>query len=223
MEKFLLISHVFCGGTVLTLGILQMSNRKGGKNHLILGRIYVGAMWWICLSALLIISFYRFSAFLMVIAVLTFYSSFTGVRVLRRKKIGSERWYDWVVAVCTALFGVALICYGINIYFNHNNDILSFLCIAFGFFTFQNAFQDLRFFFRKSEENKHWWLKQHIGAMGGSYVAAVTAFAVQNPDLFMPGSSYQWLLWILPAIIGSPIIAFVTRKWSSKSTSKALH
>lgn len=111
MEHFLIFSHVFCGATVLLLGRFQMFNRKGGKNHIIIGKAYVAAMWWICLSALAIISFYRFSPFLMVIAVLTFYASFTGVRVLKRKEIGSEKWYGRAVAIVTMLFGIGLIPY----------------------------------------------------------------------------------------------------------------
>lgn len=219
MEQFLLISHVLCGGTVLTLGLVQMLNRKGGKNHLLIGKIYVGAMWWICLSALSIITFYRFSAFLMVIAVLTFYASFTGVRVLRRKQIGSEKWYDWTVAIITLLFGIGLIIYAGHLYLHTTKSILALLCALFGVFTTTSASQDLVFFIRKNTKENTWWLYQHISAMGGSYIAAITAFAVQNPNFFMPGSSYQWLLWILPAIIGNPIIAFTIRRYKKKSVS----
>lgn len=216
MEQFLIISHIVCGGTVLLLGLVQMFNRKGGINHKIIGKIYVGAMWWICLSAWGIIIFYRFSAFLMVIAVLTFYASFTGVRVLKRKKVGSEKWYDWAVAIATLLFGVGLMTYAGYLIINSTNQVLALLCMLFGLFTAGSGFQDLRFFIRKPEMVKSWWLKQHIGAMGGSYIAAITAFAVQNPNIFMPGSSYQWLLWILPAAIGNPLIAIMSKKWMRK-------
>ena len=215
MEKFLTISHVVCGGTVLLLGLVQMFNRKGSANHLLIGKVYVVAMWWICLSALLLISFFRFNAFLMVIAVLTFYASFTGVRVLKRKVKGTEKWYDWAVAFITAFFGIGLVIYGLHLFLTRpGNEILAFLCTLFGLFTFLNAFRDLKFFLSKKDPEKLWWLRQHIGAMGGSYIAAVTAFAVQNPDLFLPGSSYQWLLWILPTIIGNPFIIRAIRKWT---------
>lgn len=213
MHQFLIFSHVFCGGTVLLLGIIQMLNRKGAKNHIILGKVYVGAMWWICLSALGIITFYRFSAFLLVIAVLTFYSSFVGVRVLRRKKLGTEKWYDWAVAIATGIFGVGLIGYGLYLFLNVNNPVLAFLCVLFGFFTGFSGFQDVRFFRNPKDKEKLWWLYQHIGAMGGSYIAAVTAFAVQNPNFFLLGeSSYQWLLWIIPGVIGNVIITIVIKR-----------
>ena len=222
MERFLLISHILGGGTVLLLGIFQMFNRKGGKNHIILGKVYVGAMWWICLSALSIISFYRFSAFLMVIAVLTFHSSFVGVRVLKRKKVGSEKWYDWAVGIATSIFGLGLIFYGVYVFMSSSQQILAFLCVLFGFFTAKNGTDDILFFIRKKVDDKFWWLQQHISAMGGSYIAAVTAFAVQNPNIFMPESSPQWLLWILPGVIGSFVIGAARKKWKKKiDTSNA--
>ncbi len=213
MEQFLIASHVICGGTVLSLGLVQMLRPKGDRVHKILGKLYVGCMWWICLSALLIISFYRFNAFLMVIAALTFYASFTGLRVLYRKKIGTEKWYDWFVGIITMGFGIGLFVYAIHLFIHFpRNQILASLCLIFGFFTFFNAFRDIRFFIQKKTNSNLWWLRQHIGAMGGSYIAAVTAFAVQNPDLFMPGSSYQWMLWILPSVVGNPIIVRAIRK-----------
>ena len=216
MEQFLIVSHVFCGGTVLLLGLFQVFNRKGSKNHIIFGKVYVGAMWWICISALCIISFYRFSAFLMVIAVLTFHSSFIGVRVLKRRTPGSEKWYDWVVSVATSMFGLGLIGYGIYAYIGLEQPILALLSGIFGSFTFKNGLDDIRFFIKKDTPKKFWWLHQHISAMGGSYIAAVTAFAVQNPNLFMPENSPQWMLWILPGVIGGVAIAFTRKRWSRK-------
>ncbi len=219
MEQFLIISHIISGGTVLLLGLIQMFNRKGGKNHIILGKIYVGSMWWICLSALSIITIYRFSAFLLVIAVLTFHTSFVGIRVVNRKRPGSEKWYDWVVAGATSLFGIGLVGYGLYTYFVVSQPVLAFLCAAFGILTLKNGTDDLRFFIKPNVSEKSWWLYQHIGAMGGSYIAALTAFAVQNPNIFMPNSSNQWLLWILPGIIGTPVISLATRRWRKKLTS----
>jgi hypothetical protein len=46
----------------------------------------------------------------------------------------------------------------------------------------------------------HWWYN-HIGGMGGGYIATVTAFVVVNVKM-NPG----WILWLLPTAIGAPII-----------------
>jgi uncharacterized membrane protein len=48
----------------------------------------------------------------------------------------------------------------------------------------------------------------HLLAMGVSYIAMLTAFYVDNGP-FLPGWSLlpSWMLWVLPSLIGAPIIA----------------
>jgi hypothetical protein len=45
--------------------------------------------------------------------------------------------------------------------------------------------------------------------MGGSYISAVTAFVVVNIQL----PQFQWVLWILPGIIGGILIGRTIRKY----------
>ncbi|MFY0608483.1 MAG: hypothetical protein JXR10_17325 [Cyclobacteriaceae bacterium] len=217
MEKILLTSHAVSGGVVLVLGLINMLNRKGSKNHLLLGKIYVGTMWWICLSAFSIITFYRFSFFLLVVGILTFYSSFSGVRVVRRKSHKSKIWYDWVVNIITVLFGIGLILYGIHYMLSVERFApLGILSVIFGGLTSTPAVRALRNFTSNKEFSKQWWLDQHISAMSGSYVAAITAFAVQNSSLFLP-DNILWLSWILPAVVLSPVIRIMRKKYVPNS------
>ncbi len=217
MEKLLLVSHATAGGIVLILGLINLINRKGSKNHVLLGKIYVGAMWWICLSAFSIILFYRFSFFLMVIGILTFYSSFVGVRVVRRKTSSSSTWYDWAVSIVTVLFGIGLVLYGINFMLTTKDVVpLGILSILFGTLTTLPAFRDLRNFTSRNPDNKLWWLQQHISAMGGSYIAAITAFAVQNSSIFLP-NDYSWIAWVLPSLLFSPLLRMLRKRHIPKA------
>lgn len=216
MQTLLTYSHATAGGIVLLLGLLNFINRTGNKNHVITGRIYVGAMWWICLSAFIIIAFYRFSFFLMVIGVLTFYSSFVGVRVLRRRKFNSEKWYDWLVSGLTAVFGLGLIGYAISIFIQVGSfHWLGALSVLFGYFTMSSGIRDIRFFLSNRKKEDLWWLSQHINAIGGSYVAAITAFVVQNSRLFMP-DDYNWLAWVLPPALLTPVISGIAKRYKQK-------
>jgi hypothetical protein len=148
-----------------------------------------------------------------VIGVLTFYSSFVGIRVLRRKNFGSEKWYDWLAAVGASLFGAGLLFYGVYIFFLYPQHlILGILSLIFGIFTFLSGFGDIRFFMGDHPADKKWWLGQHIGAIGGSYIAAITAFAVQSGGALMTDSSLNWLLWVLPAVVGTPLLSRLKRK-----------
>lgn len=219
MERILILSHVAAGGLVLLLGLVNFINRKGGRFHKTSGKWYVGAMWWICLSALLVMVFYRFSFFLLVISVLTFYTSFAGIRVLRRKEFGRGQWYDWLVSALTALFGAGLILYGIRLGLIHGLEPIVVLSFFFGFVTLKTGYDDLRFFQSPQMPDKKWWLRQHISAMGGSYIAAVTAFAVQNSEFFIPIESLRWLTWVIPAAIGSPVVSIFVRKHKVKASA----
>lgn len=211
MEKFFIYSHVFCGALVLLLGLANIIAKKGTRSHVVMGRIYVGSMWWICVSALSIITFYRFSMFLMVIAVITFYTSFVGLRVLRRRKLGSEKWYDWTASILTAAFGVGLLVYALILFLSGKNEILGILSVVFGGLALNMGFQEIRFFVKANTDEKKWWLYQHIGAISGSYIAAVTAFAVQNGEA-LGVTNHNWLLWVLPGVIGSVLISITIKK-----------
>lgn len=211
MEQVFIFSHIICGGIVLLLGLINIVAKKGTKSHILIGKIYVGSMWWICISALCIITFYRFNFFLMVIAAITFYTSFVGIRVLRRRKLGSQKWYDWAASIVTSLFGIGLLAYAVWIFLSGRNEVLGILSIVFGLLAFNLGFQEIRFFLKPKTNAKKWWLYQHIGAISGSYIAAVTAFAVQNGET-MGVVNHNWLLWVLPGIIGTPLITFAIRK-----------
>ena len=219
MEKALLLSHVAAGLLVFFSGFINLLNPKGQKQHIVIGKIDVAGMTWVFLSAILVISFYRFSFFLLVIGVLSFYSTFTGYRVLKRKVPGDEKWYDWLASILTALFGIGLTSYGCwALYITSFTHYLGYLSLGFGVFTFLNGAKDLRFFIRQPKKEKLWWLHQHIGAMGGSYIAAVTAAAVQNGNLFLAAdSSIKWLPWVLPTVIGSPMISVFKRRYFKRA------
>jgi hypothetical protein len=50
------------------------------------------------------------------------------------------------------------------------------------------------------------WLSAHISGQGGSYIALTTALLVVNTG----GSGAALIVWFIPTIVGSPIIAWVT-------------
>lgn len=54
------------------------------------------------------------------------------------------------------------------------------------------------------------WLAVHVGGQGGSYIAMVTAVLVVNWQMLTgtSGRASPWA-WILPTLVGSPIITWV--------------
>jgi uncharacterized membrane protein len=62
----------------------------------------------------------------------------------------------------------------------------------------------------------------HIAAMGISYVAMLTAFYVDNgPFLPLWNLLPAWMLWVIPSIVGAPLIARAIVRRARRSTSSA--
>lgn len=134
---------------------------------------------------------------------------------MRRRKPGSEKWYDWIASILTTLFGISLVIYAVSLFLSGKNEILGMLSVVFGLAAINMGSQDIRFFVKPKIDDKRWWLYQHIGAISGSYIAAITAFAVQNGEAFGV-TNHNWLLWVLPGVIGSFIISFAIKKEKKK-------
>ena len=62
------------------------------------------------------------------------------------------------------------------------------------------------------------WLPFHIIGQGGSYIALVTAVLVVNwLTLFGTRGIHSPLAWVLPTVLGSPIIGFVVARTQRKA------
>jgi len=214
LEQIIILSHVIAGGLTLASGLMAaFIGKKGGKLHKQVGKVFFWSMFWIFISALLIIAFIRFNFFLLIIAVFSFYMTFSGVRVLKIKKTLKVEWYDWAASVITMLFGLSLFIIGIRLLIlNGTQNAMGYLCLFFGFFTANTAWLNFKGF-RKKEQPKMWWWFAHMNSMCGALIASITAFLVQNGEIFGIADRMNWLLWVLPAAIGSPLISYWARKY----------
>ncbi|MET0785230.1 MAG: DUF2306 domain-containing protein [Paenisporosarcina sp.] len=72
---------------------------------------------------------------------------------------------------------------------------------------------------------KRWtkWLRSHISGMLGSYIGIVTATLVVNVrHIPILNELPPLLFWLLPTIIGTPIIFKVAKKYSPKKISRKI-
>jgi cytochrome c-type biogenesis protein CcmH/NrfF len=209
LDTLLTWSHILGGALVLLSGMAAMLVQpKGGRLHKRVGLVYFYGMLWVAVSAVAIISFFRFNLFLLVIAIFSFYQCFSGYRVLRRKRPGQQTWIDWSGAIIALLAGIVLLIVGINGLHDKGVHPIFILCLIFGLMTALSAWADMRIFRRTDMPERMWWWYHHMQAMIGSYIAAFTAFVVQNGERLPPDLKYGWLLWLAPTLIGTPVIFF---------------
>jgi hypothetical protein len=73
-------------------------------------------------------------------------------------------------------------------------------------------------------QRRNGWRYRHALGMGGSFIALLTGFYVDNgPQLPVGRLLPHWLYWTLPTVIGIPLIAFALHRYQDRiSTRPAL-
>ena len=209
----LLIIHVAAGVISLVTGLISILSLKGSKVHKKSGKIYFYSMTIVFVTAIIIAS-YRFNRFLFLIAFLSYYSVFTGVRKLRLKNLHKNqkpKWYDWTAGIINGIANLFFI--GLGIYYSIENGFFSggaLLSVGFGIGGLLISYVNLKPFIIKPNKSYHWYLS-HIGNMFGGYIATSTAFLstlISKYEIMNP-----FLGFALPSIIGVPLLIY----WMNKT------
>jgi uncharacterized membrane protein len=199
ISKVSLILHIAAGFTALATGAIAILTKKGGKAHTSAGKIYYWAMTLVALTAV-VISLYKNITFLLLIAIFSYYLTFTGYRSLKIKLLKegeSIKILDWSILGISTLTSLVMI--GMSVL-----QILPLPQAAglFGGIMFLFSIEDYQFFTKKKAEKQE-WLYRHIKRMCGAYIATFTAFVVVNVH-----TNPDYLGWILPTLIGTPLIFY---------------
>lgn len=217
----LLIIHIIAGFTSLVTGLISILSLKGGKIHKKSGKIYFYSMTIVFVTAIIIAS-YRFNRFLFLIAFLSYYSVFAGVRKLRLKNLHKNqkpKWYDWTAGIINGIANLFFI--GLGIYYSILNGFFSggaLLSLGFGIGGLLISYVNLKPFIIKPNKSYHWYLS-HIGNMFGGYIATSTAFLstlISKYEIMNP-----FLGFALPSIIGVPLLIYWMNK--TEKTFKTKH
>tara|TARA_B100000676_G_C17890013_1_gene738673 strand:- start:94 stop:762 length:669 start_codon:yes stop_codon:yes gene_type:complete len=209
----LLIIHIIAGFTSLVTGLISILSLKGGKIHKKSGKIYFYSMTIVFVTAIIIAS-YRFNRFLFLIAFLSYYSAFAGVRKLKLKNLHKNqkpKWYDWTAGIINGIANLFFI--GLGIYYSIENGFFSggaLLSVGFGIGGLLISYVNLKPFIIKPNKSYHWYLS-HIGNMFGGYIATSTAFLstlISKYEIMNP-----FLGFALPSIIGVPLLIY----WMNKT------
>jgi len=222
LSHYGLIFHVIAGVIGFFVAPAAMLTVKGGVWHRRWGKIYFWAMTAAAVSAVLLSTFgVRQNLFLTFIGVFSFYLSYSGYRVLYQKRPAQGQGpkpIDWVIALATAAAGVGLIVAGI-VKPTPMWAYISTVAIVLGAACLINASQDIRRFLRPPSDKNFWWY-HHMTGMLASYIAAMTAFLVNNAR-HMGFGGPVWIWWLLPTIVGIPAIAAWTRYYRAKFSRKS--
>ena len=77
------------------------------------------------------------------------------------------------------------------------------------------------FGWRARRRRRPGWVTRHATAMGGSYIALLTGFYVDNgPQLPLWQRLPHWSFWFLPSLIGLPLIWWALRRFRRGVSSR---
>lgn len=208
--------HILAGFAAFFVAPVALATQKGGPAHRRWGKVYFWGMTVGTLTAL-VVAAYRPNIFLLLIAVFSFYLSFSGYRVLSRKRPDQGQKasaLDWAVALITLSVSIFMIVRGTS---NSStaNIRLNPILIVFGIVGVSVAGNDLYKFFRPPRERYAWFLG-HMSGMLASYIAAVSAFSAVNFSFLPP-----LVRWLWPSAIGAPLVGIWIRYHKRKFTQGA--
>ncbi len=128
-----------------------------------------------------------------------------------RKRTGRHpsagRVYLWALGVVSATATVMA-----AIRWREDRHLFAVATVAFGLALFG---------WRARRRHRPGWARWHGIGMGGSYVALLTGFYVDNgPQLPLWNRLPHWTYWVLPAAVGMPLIWWALRRFRSGVSSQ---
>lgn len=200
------------GAIVLVTGILQSVLKKGGKTHILIGKVYLLAWLLILLTGA-----YVGGPFMITIGVFGFYFALTGSRIGRLKG-KAHTGIDKAIIVISSLISLYMIYFAATLFMRGDRSFATIFLVFGLIFLFTTVGDTAKYILlkpiRKRKHGKSDWYFEHLRRMFISLIAAVTAFtSIQN--IF----NHNTLNFLLPTVIGLVMIKYATTTFEKKLQS----
>ncbi len=205
-----LVVHILAGVIALLAGLAAIVTTKGGRRHNQAGRLYVRTMALVVVTALPLAA-WTDNWFLFSIAIFSGYLVFAGTRVIRRRRAQLEAYTltDWLGHGTMLVAGTVMI--GAGSWQIASGTVgLAPVLIVFGVIGGLLALGTI-LESRQPAADRQPWFQQHIGFMGGAYIATVTATITVN--LTMVPALARWLG---PTAVGTPLIFYAFSRYRQR-------
>jgi len=217
--------HVFAGFTSLLLFWIPVFTKKGGINHVRLGKIYIRLMWIVVVTAAGLCIKNIFSGHIEIAAFLGFLTFITanplwkGIAILNYKKglsVAFQRTH-LLFEIMIFIAGVLLLGYGI--YLEAKGP--GVLMIIFGLLGISNFRSLLKMI--KNPPQKIDWFLEHVKDMITTGIAAYTAFFAFGGRTYL-GEIFTgyWMVipWVAPTFLGVMAMRYWERNYEKSKTTK---
>ncbi|MDB2326852.1 hypothetical protein OAH44_03715 [Acidimicrobiia bacterium] len=211
IEKPLLYLHILAGLISLGIAYVLLFIKKGNKRHKKLGLIYVYGMSTIFVTAIPLSLLGEFNPFLFVVAIFSFYLAFSGYRQGRDRN-GAREQIDKVLGVFITTTSILFYSMAVSLYLIE--DSMWITSVVFGSIALGMGINDFRRMKIVERPDFYDRTNLHLNLMLAGTIATTTAFIVTlNPF------SIDWLNWVAPTIVGTPIIIYFSKRELAKKVT----
>lgn len=193
----LLAVHIAAGSVSLAAAGAAMVTAKGGRWHVLAGRVYAVGMAVVFLTAVPL-AILGASTFLFLIALFSFYLVFAGWRFARNRRRRAHP-VDWVAVSAMGVTGLAMWGYAVVIALDGSSQWITLL--VFGGIAIALGLADARFHWKQPGGARR--VARHLTNMLAGTIATITAVTVVNVDM-----DPVWVPWILPTVVITPLIVW---------------
>lgn len=183
--------HVFSGSVALLTGMIALVTKKGSRAHIKSGKYFLIAITIVIFTGLVGVIIFERNTFLLVITLLSGYTAFSGIRVLRHK-IYVPVLLDYLAAMLVIAAAFYYLYYIRSIGMFWDPVIIYSTLGALALVTVY----DLGRYFLSSKVLKKVYIYEHIYKMVSAFIAILSAF---TGTVF---ANYQPYSQILPTIVG---------------------
>lgn len=197
--------HMAAGFIALVVAPLAMLVRKGGDAHRRWGKLFVGSMAVVVVTAITL-GIASGNILMALVAVFSFHMIASGYRSLYLKKLHEGQKparADVLVQGIAAMVNGGLFLWAISLMMLGLKFQKVVVFLIFGGIGLVMVFLNFNRFYKRSHDKQE-WLYGHMSGFLGGYIATVSAFSAVTLDMISP----MWLRWLWPTIIGSPLIFF---------------
>ncbi len=206
-RTLVLFLHIAAGFVALTVGLVPFFAKKGGPLHNRTGLIFYYAMLFVAFSSFALAT-HRFSPFLLMVGLVTLYTTVTGYRglVLMRRRAARGTVQDWLLLGGCAV-GLALAA-GQTVATAGTTNVSVIVLVSFFSLALLNFLRiDAPLFAGRRTMTRPAWIRYHIGRISTAYIATFTAFLVNNVH-----THPEFIAWLLPTVVGLPVIGYFKRQ-----------
>jgi uncharacterized membrane protein len=194
--------HICAGTIALLSGVIAMLTRKGSKLHRRAGLVYVVGMLIVGATAI-VMSIIRPNPFLFAVAIFSAAMALSGWLPAR----GDSPKLGKIIGVLSFLAAILLI--SVGILWIVTGDLFGIAAVVFGVISAQYGWRGIR---RTVERNRQQRVVAHVSAMGGAFIATVSAVSAVNLDVLPP-----LVRWLWPTVIGTPLIVWGIRSYLNQN------